>query len=262
MKDEWMQPLLDAWFHDRDEAARDASGDIARVMADVPRTRQPGRWWPLPAFDRPVSMFPSRELAPAPIPATNGPRPARGFTMFSALKFIAAGVIVALFGGFLLAGILTTPSEEMAPAAVSASPELSGGTMQGRLYETYHSSSYDAAAVDADIDALRADPAVKSNKGIYEYLLGGKTDPKLLDVRLFDDTIKVAAYEQQTQQAKTDGVSNCPICAVGTDANKTRIYGQGEMDADHVTAWSKGGQSTLDNCAMLCVTHNRAKGNR
>ena len=29
-----------------------------------------------------------------------------GFSMFSALKFIAAGVIVALFGGFLLAGVL------------------------------------------------------------------------------------------------------------------------------------------------------------
>ena len=132
----------------------------------------------------------------------------------------------------------------------------------GRLYETYHSNAYNAAAIDADIDSLRADPAVRSNKGIYEYLLGGKTDPKLLDVRLFDDTIKVAAYEQQTQKAKADGVSNCPLCAVGTDANKTRIYKQSEMDADHVTAWSKGGQSTLENCAMLCVTHNRAKGNR
>ena len=31
------------------------------------------------------------------------------FTVFSALKFIAAGVIVALFGGFLLAGVLTGP---------------------------------------------------------------------------------------------------------------------------------------------------------
>ena len=44
--------------------------------------------------------------------------------MFSALKFIAAGVIVALFGGFLLAGVLTTPQgDEVAPAAVTESPE-------------------------------------------------------------------------------------------------------------------------------------------
>ena len=45
-----------------------------------------------------------------------------GFTMFSALKFMAAAAIVALFGGFLLAGILTTQQEESAPAAVTESP--------------------------------------------------------------------------------------------------------------------------------------------
>lgn len=32
--------------------------------------------------------------------------------------------------------------------------------------------------------------------------------------------------------------------------------------ADHVTAWSKGGETSLENCQMLCRTHNRAKGNR
>ena len=32
------------------------------------------------------------------------------------------------------------------------------------------------------------------------------------------------------------------------------------MDADHVTAWSKGGESTEENCKMLCKPHNRAKG--
>ena len=46
-----------------------------------------------------------------------------GFTMFSALKIVAAGVIVALFGGFLLAGVLTTPQDgEVPPAAVTKSP--------------------------------------------------------------------------------------------------------------------------------------------
>ncbi|WP_425574643.1 HNH endonuclease [Streptomyces rhizosphaericus] len=34
------------------------------------------------------------------------------------------------------------------------------------------------------------------------------------------------------------------------------------MGADHVTAWSKGGSTSLANLTMLCVTHNRAKGNR
>ena len=33
------------------------------------------------------------------------------------------------------------------------------------------------------------------------------------------------------------------------------------MDADHVTAWSKGGASDIKNCELLCKSHNRAKGN-
>ena len=44
-------------------------------------------------------------------------------SMFSATKFVVAGAIVALFGGFLLAGVLTQPSEETAPpAGASATP--------------------------------------------------------------------------------------------------------------------------------------------
>lgn len=46
-------------------------------------------------------------------------------TMFSATKFVLAGAIVALFGGFLMAGVLTQPSDESAPAAeASASAEI------------------------------------------------------------------------------------------------------------------------------------------
>jgi hypothetical protein len=136
------------------------------------------------------------------------------------------------------------------------------GLEWGRLYELYHSNSYNAAAIDADVDELRADPYVNNSKGIYEYLLGGKTAPQLLDVRLFDDKTKRVGYEQQTQKARAADESNCPLCAIGNDANKERIYKQNEMDADHVTAWSKGGATDLSNLTMLCVTHNRAKGNR
>ncbi|MEG2493153.1 MAG: HNH endonuclease, partial [Rikenellaceae bacterium] len=27
-------------------------------------------------------------------------------------------------------------------------------------------------------------------------------------------------------------------------------------------AWSKGGITSIENCEMLCKTHNRSKGNR
>ncbi len=58
------------------------------------------------------------------------------------------------------------------------------------------------------------------------------------------------------------GESNCPLCAIGHDANKEKIWNLNEMDADHVEAWSRGGATDSKNCQMLCKTHNRAKGNR
>ncbi|MEX0827465.1 MAG: HNH endonuclease, partial [Haliea sp.] len=132
----------------------------------------------------------------------------------------------------------------------------------GRLYEKYHNTAYDPTVINSELESLLGDEAVSSPKGIYEYLLSDKTKTHLLAVRLFDDKTKKAAFERQTTPAKAAGTSNCPLCTVGNNANKSRIYAMKEMDADHVSAWSKGGQSDLANCEMLCVTHNRAKGNK
>lgn len=85
---------------------------------------------------------------------------------------------------------------------------------------------------------------------------------KLLDVRVFDEATKRQVYSEQTEAAKIKNESNCPLCALGHDANKNKIWSQNEMDADHVTAWNKGGATSTKNCQMLCKTHNRAKGNR
>jgi hypothetical protein len=136
------------------------------------------------------------------------------------------------------------------------------GLEWGRLYELYHSKSYDPAEVSKEVNRLYGDPYVKNRKGIFEYILGESKDKRLLEVRVFDDATKYAAYEKQTRDAKASGKSNCSLCAVGNDANKNRIWDFTEMDADHVEAWSKGGGSSAENCQMLCITHNRAKGNR
>lgn len=136
------------------------------------------------------------------------------------------------------------------------------GLEWGRLYEEYCHTPYDPDALAAAVERLLDDPAVKRDAGIYEYLLGGEEDTKLLSVRLFEGPTKQKAYKRQTQSAKAKGESNCPLCAAGNNANKSRIYQRNEMEADHVTAWSNGGQTDLANCEMLCITHNRAKGNR
>lgn len=136
------------------------------------------------------------------------------------------------------------------------------GLEWGRLYEAYHSKSYNSQKMSDDVQKLAADDYVTNGKGIFEYLLGGSTDKKLLAVRVFDEKTKRTAYNKQTQAVRGEGKSNCPLCAIGHDANKARIYDLDEMDADHVSAWSKGGDSSAKNCEMLCKTHNRVKGNR
>jgi 5-methylcytosine-specific restriction endonuclease McrA len=136
------------------------------------------------------------------------------------------------------------------------------GLEWGELYEKYHSQSYDPEKVSGEVKRLYGDLCVKKKRGIFEFILGGLKDTNLLDVRVFEDATKHAVYEKQTSEAKAKSESNCPLCAVGPDANKSKTYSLDEMDADHVEAWSKGGGSSADNCQMLCITHNRAKGNR
>ncbi len=132
----------------------------------------------------------------------------------------------------------------------------------GRLYEVYRSIPYDPQKVQDIVKKLYADAYVKNRKGIFEYVLGNCTDFKLLDIRIFDEATKRAQYEKQTVEAQNAEVSNCPLCVIGHDANKTKIWKLADMNADHVTAWSKGGITQAHNCQMLCKTHNKIKGNR
>lgn len=136
------------------------------------------------------------------------------------------------------------------------------GLEWGRLYEKYHDTAYSPAEVAEAVNSLYGDLFVKNRKGIFEYVLGGSVDTKLLEVRMFDEATKSAVYKRQTMSTKEAGVSNCPNCAIGHDANSRKIWKLDEMDADHVAAWSKGGATSAENCQMLCKTHNRAKGNR
>ena len=136
------------------------------------------------------------------------------------------------------------------------------GLKWGELYEKFGGNPYNPDEVDKKIKELYADGSVKKRSGIFEYILGGCVDTKLLEIRVFEERDKRIVYESQTKQAHENQVSNCPLCAISENTNKTRIWKLSEMDADHVTAWSKGGTTDISNCQMLCITHNRAKGNR
>lgn len=145
-------------------------------------------------------------------------------------------------------------------------PEMCGQEW-ARLYEAYHAKPLSVEKITQRVEQLFNDEidAVQNKRGIFEYVLGelcGDPHPELLNIRIFEKAVKKQAYQRQTAYAAEHGVSNCPLCAQGNNANRTRIYALSEMDADHVTAWSRGGKTDLSNCEMLCKTHNRSKGNR
>lgn len=136
------------------------------------------------------------------------------------------------------------------------------GLEWGRLWHTYHEQGYDPDLLSEKIQHLLEDTQIHDQRGIWEYVLGGEQDTNLLDIRVFDPKTKTVVYKKQTAEAMSQGKSNCPDCVLEGKANKSKIWNIKEMEADHVTAWSNGGATDIDNCQMLCVRHNRMKGNR
>ncbi|MDY5840605.1 MAG: DUF262 domain-containing protein [Corynebacterium camporealensis] len=135
------------------------------------------------------------------------------------------------------------------------------------LYERFHNNNYSTTDMTEQANELLSDSQVGNSKGIYEYLLAGGYEvdiinARLLNVRVFTDAVKKKVYKQQTAQATAASKSNCSYCAIGHGARQDHIWPIKEMDADHVAAWSKGGSTDESNCELLCVSHNRAKGNR
>ena len=117
------------------------------------------------------------------------------------------------------------------------------GLEWGILYNRYKDGKYDPKTLEARIVALMEDDDVTKKSGIYEYLLGGAE--KCLSIRSFSLRMSRAAYERQK------GI--CPKCGKHCEME--------EMQADHITPWSKGGKTTPENCQMLCAPCNRKKSN-
>lgn len=126
-------------------------------------------------------------------------------------------------------------------------PKFRGKLMKGQawgiFYNRYGKNFYDAAELEKEIERLLKDFDVTNQRGIYEYLLGGKENEKLLNIRQFDERMKATVYERQK------GI--CPRCK--------KHFELKEMHADHIVAWSKGGKTTAENCQLLCAACNREK---
>jgi hypothetical protein len=112
----------------------------------------------------------------------------------------------------------------------------------GELYNVHKGKAWDADALEKEVARLMLDDEVSSKSGIYPFVLGG--DPRTLSLRAFSENQKREAFERQK------GV--CPVCEKTFDIT--------QMEADHITPWSKGGRTVSENCQMLCRDDNRRKG--
>lgn len=131
-----------------------------------------------------------------------------------------------------------------------------------QLWRSYRHAVTDAVAFEARCIELVNDDEVNGERGVVEFVLGGETDGRLLNLRQFDNPTKKRVYNQQTKDAQSRGVSNCPDCEKYPEERNdqgTRIWQLAEMDGDHVQPWSKGGKTIEANCQMLCKRHNNAK---
>lgn len=118
------------------------------------------------------------------------------------------------------------------------------GVDWGKLYNEYK----DMYKIPEDIDALSkqvgdlmADEEVVKKQGIYYYVFDGFTSH--LNSRVFMGTTKRTVFEKQ-----------------GGKCNKCKeSFVIEAMEADHIIPHSKGGNTDISNCQMLCSPCNRNK---
>ena len=138
------------------------------------------------------------------------------FTMFSALKLIAAAIILALFGSFLLAGMLTTqPGDEVAPAA---------GTLDtSEPWDLVWYSDSGGWGV-ADLWAARIEEELGVEVRVHDHAVGNLTAVEVLEslsepaggfVRLGDTRDEVAeaeivvVYGNPRDSGASDAIETC-----------------------------------------------------
>jgi hypothetical protein len=127
------------------------------------------------------------------------------------------------------------------------------GIAWGELYNQFKDAKLDPTKLEDEIKTLMIDDDVSKKKGIYAYVL--TRDEKHLSIRAFTEAEKRQAYERQGGLC-----ANKTKCLTPGNSNGKQVFDIAEMEADHITPWSKGGKTDAANCQMLCLPCNRQKG--
>ena len=118
------------------------------------------------------------------------------------------------------------------------------GLPWNEYYEAHKNDTLDAEEMEQIVAELMADEDVTNKRGIYAYALTG--EEKHLNIRSFDGKQRRTMFENQN--------GKCAKCGEECELD--------EMEADHVTPWSEGGRTDVENGQMLCKGCNRRKGAR
>ena len=118
------------------------------------------------------------------------------------------------------------------------------GVDWGMLYNKYKDHPYDPDVLEDEVSKLMSDEDVTNKKGIYSYVI--TRDERKLNIRAFSESIKRTVYGRQQ--------GFCVKCGKHFDIS--------EMEADHITPWSKGGKTIIENCQMMCKNCNRIKSDK
>lgn len=127
--------------------------------------------------------------------------------------------------------------------------KLMKGLPWGEYYNSFvlgQKKSYSPIDLETRLSELLQDEDITNQKGLYEFLLGGETEDRLLHIRAFSEKDKRRKYEEQ------GGV--CAHCGEYVEYEA--------CEADHVTPWSQGGHTEYGNLQILCKKCNRSKSDK
>jgi hypothetical protein len=162
MNDERLGLGLGAWMKEAEFAPPDSRRSARQVATRLPQTRQLGRRWWLPSFQRGATTPPTTDqttdFQPTSIPATNGHSPTvtgRTPSMFSPVKAITAGALVFALGGVLL---IAQPFDQQGgslPGAATDGAREAPVEFSGRLMHGLPIEELSSEAVDGDVEVQR-----------------------------------------------------------------------------------------------------------
>tara|TARA_B100000029_G_C17514147_1_gene937422 strand:+ start:495 stop:1586 length:1092 start_codon:yes stop_codon:yes gene_type:complete len=114
----------------------------------------------------------------------------------------------------------------------------------GAYYNKYKNKSFNPSKIKSNTNKLILDDEITNKRGIYPYLITG--EEKHLSLRQFTPSQKLQCHQIQN--------GKCKKCKKPFDI--------GEMEADHITPWSKGGKTIIENCQMLCTKDHKLLKNK